>query len=75
MNMFLKYSRHKVDLDRCFTFNLKVDQIVGQIKAFHTNPLKIRDSRSKTINCILKLKARNHYLGIIPKYYKLFCLA
>ena len=37
--MFLKCLRDKVDLDRCFAFNVKVDQIIGQIKAFHTNPL------------------------------------
>ena len=39
ITMFLKYLRHKVGLVRCFTFDLKVEQFIGQIKAFHTNSL------------------------------------
>ena len=39
MTVFLKYLRHKVDLVKCFNFNLKGDQFIGQIKAFHTNSL------------------------------------
>ena len=37
--MFLKYLRHEVDSVKCFTFNLKGDQFIAQIKAFHTNSL------------------------------------
>ena len=39
MTTFLKYLRHKVDLVKRFTFNLKGDQFIDQIKAFHTNSL------------------------------------
>ena len=37
MTMLLKYFRHKVDLVKCFTFNIYVDEFLGQINAFHTN--------------------------------------
>ena len=39
MTMLLKYLKHKIDLVRCFTFNLKVEQFIGKIKAFHSNSL------------------------------------
>ena len=39
MTMLLKYLNHKIDLVRCFTFNLKVEQFIGKIKAFHSNSL------------------------------------
>ena len=35
MTMFLKYLRYKVDLVKCFTFNLQGDQFIGQMKTFH----------------------------------------